>query len=412
MSIIRTALPALLVALTGCGVPPEGDDSADFTEQSLPATGVIQVDGRAIFPIGLSNPPLIGQKDPTGKDGLDEVVGAGVDVLRWGPPADTWTNADIAAAQANVDAAAQRGAHSWIWLRSLAEAQPGTAAEAMLKKVVGALAGRAGMGMWKGADEPWWSNQTPSQLANAYAVTHALDPKHPWVLIQAPRGTESDLAPYAPVTDVHGADIYPVAFGVDNPDLHQVGRWAQIIRAATPDREIVMTLQICFSGSNDNTTGAYVMPTRHQERYMIYDAIINGARGLFFYGGGLTTCMNRADQALGWNWTFWNGVLKGLVEEIGPGSPIYPALLHPSTALGLRTPDAGTQLLSRRVNHDAWVILARNGAGSGTVTVHGLPPTVTRATVYKESRTVPVSNGVLTDTIAQWGVHVYHFVLP
>ena len=45
----------------------------------------------------------------------------------------------------------------------------------------------------------------------------------------------------------------------------------------TPSRNVWTTLQICHSGSFD-ANGNFVLPTLVQERYMIYDAIINGAR--------------------------------------------------------------------------------------------------------------------------------------
>ena len=43
---------------------------------------------------------------------------------------------------------------------------------------------------------------------------------------------------------------------------------------------------------------------------MIYDAIINGARSLAFYGGNIYRCWDDRDEGLGWNWTFWDDVLE------------------------------------------------------------------------------------------------------
>ena len=55
---------------------------------------------------------------------------------------------------------------------------------------------------------------------------------------------------------------------------------------------------------------------------MIYDAIVNGARGLVFYGGQIAKCHSRSDRARGWNWTFWRRALRPLVRELGVGSPL------------------------------------------------------------------------------------------
>jgi hypothetical protein len=261
---------------------------------------------------------------------------------------------------------------TWIKLRELATAQPGTASAAMLKKVVATLEGDAGFGLWKGYDEPWWSGIQPSQLQYAYCMATSrgslswcgpdspLDSNHVFVTIEAPRGTASDLQPYSAVTDSHGVDIYPVTYGVDNPNLHQVGTWTQTMSSITPNHVVWTTLQICDSGSipNDGSDG-YVLPTRLQERYMIYDAIINGARALAFFGGQVNYCWTSTDSSLGWNWTFWNSVLKSLIQEINAGSPLAPALLNAGSTQTLQSSDATTDVIPPDPAHDHIHLLLR-----------------------------------------------------
>ena len=72
---------------------------------------------------------------------------------------------------------------------------------------------------------------------------------------------------------------------------------------------------------------------------MIYDAIINGARSLAFYGGNIYRCWNDRDDRSCWNWTFWDDVLKGLVREINAVSPLAPALVNPETTQVLPSSD-------------------------------------------------------------------------
>lgn len=275
--------------------------------------------------------------------------------------------------------------------------------------------------MWKGADEPWWSGFPASSLQFAYCLSTSrgdpswcanhgpLDSDHLWVTIQAPRGTAADLSPYSAVTDVHGSDAYPININNSNPDLHQVGRWTNTIASITPTHAVWTTLQICSSGSY-NATG-YVLPTRLQERYMIYDAIINGARSLGFYGGNNPNCWDASDAAQGWNWTFWNTVLKGLIQEINASSELAPALVNTGSNQVVSTSDATTQAIKRlgATGNDIWVIAARSGSGTQAATIGGLPSTITSGSVYTEGRSVSVSNGSFTDSFAQWAVHVYHF---
>ena len=61
---------------------------------------------------------------------------------------------------------------------------------------------------------------------------------------------------------------------------------------------------------------------------------------------------------------------------------------------------------------DLWLIAARNGPGTRTVTLKGLPGWAHRGAVYTENRTVTASHGMLHDRFNQWDVHVYHFVEP
>jgi hypothetical protein len=239
------------------------------------------------------------------------------------------------------------------------------------------------------------------------------DEEHLWVTIQAPRGTAQDLAPYTAVTDIHGVDHYPVTFADADPDLHEVGTWTDTIRSVTSSGAVWTTLQVCASGSS-GPDGSFVLPTKVQERYMIYDAILNGARSLAFYGGNLDRCWNAGDAARGWNWTFWDTVLEDLVQEINAASPIAPALVKPGSTRVLESTDATTQVISREgaTPSELWVIAARHGPGTEPVTISGLPESVRDGTVYTEDRSIEVRNGSFIDTFSRWDVHVYHFAVP
>jgi hypothetical protein len=398
-----------------------GASDAVAATTTYDANGTILIDGRKVFPIGLALPPPLGATTPSGVDGLNEVTDAGVTMLRAGPFGAPFTDEVLAATEEMNRAAAARGVHTWVNLRELARAQPGTPEDAMLAKVVTTLADDPGLALWNGAGEPWWVGWDWPSLTYAYCSstsrgdatwcdkTLARDRLHLWVTIQAPRGTAADLAPYSAVTDVHGVNIYPVGFGVQSPDLHQVGTWTKLIESVTPNRVVWTTLQICFSGSDDPTIGQYVLPTREQERYMIYDAILNGARALNFFGGSAPVCHSPLDAAHGWNWTFWETVLEGLVREIGPRSALYPALLEPGSALPVSSNDPTTQITTRQAGGSLWVVAARHGPGTATVQIGGVPLDGVTGEVYTEGRSVPVTGGTITDTFSQWGVHVYRF---
>ena len=239
------------------------------------------------------------------------------------------------------------------------------------------------------------------------------DDDHLWVTIRRRAVPLKTSRPYSAVTDIHGVNDYPVTWNNrGDPNLHEVGEWTQRIASVTPNEAVWTTLQVCASGSS-GPNGQFVLPTRKQERYVIYDAILNGARSLAFYGGNIDRCWNPQDAELGWNWTFWNTVLKELVQEINADSPIAPALVDPGSTQVLASSDATTQAISREgANGDLWVIAARSGTGSSQVTISGLPSGRTSGTVYTEGRAIPAANGSFTDTFEQWDVHVYRFAAP
>jgi hypothetical protein len=416
----------LVLTLVAAAAVVATQGAAGATTQVNPY-GTTLLDGRKVFPIVLAKGPERGATTPVGADALDEVVGAGVNFFKVGPASRPWWPEDKDDALAWDREAAERGAYTWVNLATIADARPGTLKDTRLREVVGLLKNdpsASALAMWKGADEPWWGPFEPADLQYAYCVATSrgsadwcesrpwADSDHLWVTIQAPMGTAADLAPYSAVTDIHGVDHYPVTWADrDDPDLDEVGEWTNTIASVTPSHAVWTTLQVCASGSDD-PAGNFVLPTRQQERYMIYDAIINGARNLAFYGGNIDRCWSPSDEAAGWNWTFWDSVLADLVSEISAVSPIAPALVSPETTQVPTSSDPTTQLISRRgaTSDDLWVIAARSGEGlAQPVTIGGLPSTVRSGTVYTEGRSVPVVDGSFTDTFDRWDVHVYHF---
>jgi hypothetical protein len=387
--------------------------------------GTVLLDGRKVFPIVLAKGPERGSTTPAGADALSAVAAAGVNFLKIGPASGTWSHADTAEAIAWNREAAARGIYTWVNLSTLSRARPRSWQETRLRRVIAALerdrGGRA-IGMWKGAEEPWRYRIPPASLGFAYCIATSrgrrgcarrapADSDHLWVTVQAARGFPLGLARYSGVTDVHGVNHYPVSLGNPDPALHEVGLWTDLLAHATPNRSVWTTLQICWSWSGDGN-GNFLLPTRREQRYMIYDAILNGARHLAFFGGNSPKCWSGLDSVYGWSWTYWTDVLAGLVQEINAASPIAPALVNPGSTRVLPSDDPTVQVISRRgAGRDLWVIAARSGAGSRPVRIGGLPAAAGEGIVYTEGRSLTATDGSLTDVFDRWDVHVYRFRL-
>jgi hypothetical protein len=396
------------------------------------------------FPIGLSNGPPPGGKAPNGRNGLAEVAAAGVTLIRTGR-AD-WNaqqiNAQIAAERALLDAAGAHGLQGWLWLGDLPNLPAGTTSPQakLLSSVADGLQGHAALGAYKGIDEPRnpfrganWIR--PAGLVRAYELLHRVDPAHPVVITQAPIGTVAQLRPYRPTFDITGADVYPVSYPpathtqTKNKDISVVGDITKKMVQAAGAKPVWMTLQIAWSGvvtSQTNPGHVPRFPTLQQERFMAYQAIVNGARGLVFFGGHLTQVATPADAAAGWNWTFWERVLRPLVSELS--SPeLAPVITQPDAKLAVKASVPGVEIVARGAGVGLTVIAVRRGGTVSRVTFTGLPKSVSGGRVLFEYvqepppppiepghqvfRPVDVSGGSFTDWFAPHDVHIYRFKL-
>jgi hypothetical protein len=203
------------------------------------------------------------------------------------------------------------------------------------------------------------------------------------------------------------------------------------VRAAG-GKPVWMTLQIAWSGvipSQQHPNNVPRFPTLPQERFMAYQAIVHGARGLSFFGGHLTQIARPADAQLGWNWTFWTQVLQPLLGELTSDS-VAPALIAPNARRAVKTTAAGVELATRQDANYVYVIAVRSSGGTSQVSFSGLPnkkngrpftggevlfeyeqeplpPPVEPG--HQTFRTVRATKGRFRDWLGQHDVRVYRF---
>jgi len=409
-------------------------------------TGVLLVDGQKVFPIGLSDPPPHDALAPSGQHAFQELANAGATMIRTGTP--DWEpgriNHQIAAEKAIQDSAAAHGLHCWMRLGPVANL-PGAAANAqLLTKIVGAFKDHPALCAYKGIDEPRnpfrganWIR--PAGLVKALTRIKALDPAHPLVIIQAPRGPVSQLVDYRPAFDVTGVDIFPVAYppGLHcdngNTDISVVGDMTDKMKEASGGKPVWMTLQIAWSGtalSKDAPNIVPRFPSLPQERFMAYQAIVHGARGLVFFGGHLTEVCTPDDAKAGWNWTFWRQVLRPVIHELS-SSDLQPALLAPDSKIPvkvkLHTSGAtDIELVVRRAGAFLYVIAVKRGGSPALVDFVGLPPVAKGEVLFEYvqrplpppplpnrqiPRPVKIAAGGFRDWFSAHDAHVYRFTL-
>jgi len=413
-------------------------------------TGSLVVGVGRLCPIGFSNPPPPGSKAPNGKPGLEELRSVGASFVRTGR--GDWSlaapqlDAQIAAENELQDAAAAHGLRCWVFLERLpylpptAAGQPPSPKEQALAKVVEALEGHPGLGPSKGFDEPQHGGVAAAGLVRAYKKVKALDPDHPVVIIQAPRGTVAQLTPYRPAFDITGADIFPIAYppgehsDLPNTDISVVGDVTRRMVRAAGGKPVWMTLQIAWSGTVTSARRPGVVPrfpTLHELRFMAYQAIACGARGLMFFGGHLTQVARPADARAGWNWTFWEQALRPLVAELST-TAVAPALVAPDARPQVRCTASDVDLVTRRAGRFLWVIAARRGRATTRVGFTGLPrrangqplrggqvlfeyhqapPPPPIGAGSQQFRSITVANAGFRDWLGPHDVRIYRFAL-
>ncbi|PWU15658.1 MAG: hypothetical protein C5B50_15125 [Verrucomicrobia bacterium] len=392
------------------------------------SAGALVVDGQKVFPITLTIVPPPGSKTPTGKDAYEEFRDGGAWFMRSGGP--SWTNQETLEKELRVqDAAAKHGMRCCPWMGwDLCAIKPGdTAREQQLRDVISKLKESPGMGLWKGDDEPEWGKRPPARVDNTARIIHEADPNHPIWLVQAPRGTVKSLKRYDAGWDVGGIDIYPISYPpgrhteAANKEITMVGDFTRMMKEVAGSKPFWMTLQIAFSGATP-PKGIIRFPSAFDQRFMCYEAIINGARGLVFFGGGNPTTLNERDAQLGWNWTYWDRILKPLLQEFVTSSPIAEALVAPDSqtqlkvtgvkgARGQKNPDASPmEFLVREAGDNIYIFACKKEGPAIQVRFDGLPSSCgTGQVLFEEPRVVESKAGSFTDWFVQYDVHVYRF---
>ena len=189
--------------------------------------------------------------------------------------------------------AADAGLYCLPWLKELSTIDPDQGKKDRPSRTSSSNSKIIPRGLLERADEPEWGFEYVDSMQPAREL-HTLDPDHPLWVVQAPMGTVDSLREYNDTFDITGQDIYPISYPpgkhshLPNRAISLVGDHTRLMQDVVyRDKPIWMTLQIAWSGVA-KPGATLVMPTLFQERFMAYEAIINGARGLIWFGGNLT----------------------------------------------------------------------------------------------------------------------------
>jgi hypothetical protein len=211
---------------------------------------------------------------------------------------------------------------------------------------------------------------------------------------------DARLALWRDAADVLASDPFPLARPepADGDHGGQVAQWTAATRAAVHDARPVMTvLQLFPSGSEGR------FPTRAEMRDQAYAAIVEGARGLWWWsvgGNGLPAvcpgwCARR---------TTYMSQLAAVVNELAALEPALVADDAPAALAAVSTSQIRTR--TKVVDGRGYVFAynAANATARATFTWNAEPGSVT---VLGEPRAVPVLGDSFSDSFGPYQAHVY-----
>ena len=252
-------------------------------------SGLLSVDGKPAFPIGI-------YEMPKSDDELKKMAASGINLVHCGN-------------RKQLDRAEAVGMKGWM---PLGVQQGATDA---LRKRIESVVDHPALAIWEGPDEiVWtftayshlaksagftrddWNAQTPkavaysekkgaeiiSNMREGIALVRKLDKyKRPFWMNEAADSDVKFVRKYVDSTDIIGCDYYAVRS--EGTDLQSVGRLVDRWDAIGRGRPVWMVLQ-AFSWHVANRGRTRLYPTFAQSRFMAYDSIAHGARGVLYWG--------------------------------------------------------------------------------------------------------------------------------
>ncbi|MFA6817067.1 MAG: carbohydrate binding domain-containing protein, partial [Lentisphaeria bacterium] len=199
-------------------------------------------------------------------------------------------------------------------------------------------------------DEPLWGGKDLNELKELYELVKKIDPSRPIFINAAPRKTIAELAEYGKACDIYGVDIYPVPpptghSNLKDTSLSCVGKYCVKMRETVQDRKpIIMTLQgFSWAHFKDRTSKNAVYPTWSQMRFMAYDSIVHGAKGLAIWGTPYIVDAN-AD--------FWKTIFS-VISEIKFLEPVLTSEQIPEIKANSSTP--AIKLMTRNWKNQLYI---------------------------------------------------------
>jgi len=384
----------------------------------------VKVDGRPFFPVG-----VYGMPHDAPDDEWREVASLGINLVtsdklmltipQWRAFLDKAHKHGIKAAVGLIYPAKDVW-NAW-WATDLNEktfrnvATPAQKKK-FLRKIVNALKDHPALLCWDTVDEISQYGVAVEGLLAGYEFVKKLDPKHPvWLNHPSSVISKRKLVHYNQIADIISVDIYPVPVegGWSNlPDktISSVGAYTELMKESVGNRKPVwMVLQSYKLNPDECPTGRF--PNLGEFRFMTYDAIVSGTKGLvyFMYLRRKAPMPRWTAPAIPYTPEFWVAMKSVLLEM----KELQPALVSPDVRPGLKITSADGNVRSvkgllKKVKSVSYLICINRSAKPAKGVLIGLPgERIGKSSVLFEGRWATVKGGKIVDDFEGYGVHVY-----
>lgn len=265
---------------------------------------------------------------------------------------------------------------------------------------------------WNLSNAPERAAKMAQGMIEGYKLLRRLDPQRPVWMNHAPRNSVAQRTLFNRAADVVGCDIYPVPPNqIEHSDLADrslscVGAYTRTMQEAAPNKPVWMVLQ-GFAWADLRETAARQEreklrpPTYDETRFMGFDAIVNGARGILYWG----TAYTDKDKP------FYGDLLR-FVRELADLQPVLSAedstlTLHVHLDETWGSLDRGVRVLAKDAPDGVWVLVVNEWSDPLRYTLHGLDGL--NGTTYRDPVAgveAAVKEGALSHAIPAFGVHV------
>jgi len=256
------------------------------------------------------------------------------------------------------------------------------------------------------------------RLHQAYQIIKEVDGKHPVWANHAPRNSMESLRKFSACADIVGCDIYPVPMhpklrhsDLMDQTMASVGAYTRRMQEIDPQKPVWMVIQgfdwgmlqgDVYERSGSEQKG-FRPPTLNEIRFMGFDCIVNGARGILFWG----THYVPRDMKLWADLITFAKEIKSLQSVLSAEDSTQPVNITQDEIFG--SGDRGVLALVKVYQQKPWILLVNEWHECG-IRYHLNSPCLSSGQKYREYYTqteVEVKDNTLTYGIEPQGVQVW-----